>query len=75
MKFRGHTLEWGLAEEKEYREKHYHQPSDEFREEMDFTGDAIMARFGMELGKRVANASSLVQWLPGDEFEAARKRK
>jgi Zn-dependent M28 family amino/carboxypeptidase len=75
MKFRGHTLDWGMAQERAYRDQQYHQPSDEFQEEMDFTGDAIMVRFGVELGERVANAPSLVQWEPGDEFEAARKQK
>ena len=40
---------------------------------MIFTGTALMARFGMDLGWSVIHARSTVEWKPGDEFEAARK--
>ncbi len=56
----------------EYTEKHYHQPSDEYYPGMDFTGDAVMARFGFALGWQAASASKLVGWEKGDEFETAR---
>jgi Zn-dependent M28 family amino/carboxypeptidase len=72
MKFRGHDEAWGLAQDKEYNEKHYHQPSDEYRPEMDFTSDSAMARFGFALGWEAANLSKLIGWQKGDEFEAAR---
>ena len=39
---------------------------------MDFTGDAVMARFGFALGWEAANQAPLVGWQKGDEFEAAR---
>ncbi|HYA97702.1 MAG TPA: peptidase M28, partial [Methylomirabilota bacterium] len=54
-------------------EHHYHQPSDEYRPEMDFTGDAKMARFGFALGWKAASAKELQGWHAGDEFEPARK--
>jgi Zn-dependent M28 family amino/carboxypeptidase len=72
MKFKGHDEAWGLAQDKEYTEKHYHQPSDEYHPEMDFTGDSAMARFGFALGWEAASFSRLVGWQKGDEFEAAR---
>jgi Zn-dependent M28 family amino/carboxypeptidase len=72
MKFKGHDEAWGLAQDKEYTEKHYHQPSDEYHPEMDFTGDAAMARFGFALGWEAASFTKLVGWQKGDEFEAAR---
>jgi Zn-dependent M28 family amino/carboxypeptidase len=72
MKFKGHDEAWGLAQEKEYVEKHYHQPSDEYHAEMDFTADAAMARFGFALGWEAASFSRLIGWQKGDEFEAAR---
>jgi Zn-dependent M28 family amino/carboxypeptidase len=72
MKFKGHDEAWGLAQDKEYNEKHYHQPSDEYRPEMDFTSDSAMARFGFALGWEAANLSKLIGWQKGDEFEAAR---
>jgi Zn-dependent M28 family amino/carboxypeptidase len=72
MKFKGHDEAWGLAQDKEYVEKHYHQPSDEYHPEMDFTGDSAMARFGFALGWEAASFSRLIGWQKGDEFEAAR---
>jgi Zn-dependent M28 family amino/carboxypeptidase len=72
MKFKGHDDAWGLAQDKEYTEKHYHQPSDEYHPEMDFTGDSAMARFGFALGWEAASFTKLIGWQKGDEFEAAR---
>jgi Zn-dependent M28 family amino/carboxypeptidase len=74
MKFKGHDEAWGIAHDKEYVEKHYHQPSDEYHPEMNFVGDAAMARFGFALGWEAATLSRLVGWQKGDEFEAARVR-
>src|SRR5580700_9410990 len=72
MKFKGHDEAWGLAQDKEYTEKHYHQPSDEYHPEMDFVGDGAMARFGFALGWEAASFTKLIGWQKGDEFEAAR---
>jgi Zn-dependent M28 family amino/carboxypeptidase len=73
MKFQGHDEAWGRAQAKDYVEHHYHQPSDEYREDMDFTGLAKMAEFGYDLGLAAATQPDLIQWHPGDEFEPARK--
>jgi len=72
MKYKGHPESWGLAQEQEYVEKHYHQPSDEYHPEMDFTGDSAMARFGFALGWQAASLPKLIEWQKGDEFQAAR---
>lgn len=71
--FKGHTLAWGEEKERDYVSHRYHQPSDEYRPDMDFTADAKIARFGFDLGWRVANQTGLAGWRPGDEFENARK--
>ncbi|RXH58582.1 peptidase M28 [Granulicella sibirica] len=71
--FAGHDEAWGLAKAKEYNEKHYHDFSDNYSEDMDFRGLATMARFGMDLGWQALTAKGTVGWQPGDEFEAARK--
>lgn len=71
--YRGHTRQCGTQQAEEYVSKHYHQPSDEYRPEMDFRGDAVMARFGIALGWEAANQSMLVGWKAGDEFEKARE--
>ena len=72
MKYKGHPESWGIEQEKEYIEKHYHQPSDEYHPEMDFVGDSAMARFGFALGWEAASLPKLIGWEKGDEFEAAR---
>jgi Zn-dependent M28 family amino/carboxypeptidase len=72
VKYKGHDAAWGLEQANEYTEKHYHQPSDEYHADMDFTGDAVMARFGFALGWEAAGAPKVVGWEKGDEFEAAR---
>jgi Zn-dependent M28 family amino/carboxypeptidase len=72
VKYKGHDAAWGMQQADEYTEKHYHQPSDEYHADMDFTGDAVMARFGFALGWEAASMPKLVGWQKGDEFEAAR---
>jgi Zn-dependent M28 family amino/carboxypeptidase len=74
MKFKGHDEAWGRAQAKDYVEHHYHQPSDEYRREMDFTGLAKVAQFGYDLGLQAASQPALLQWQSGDEFESARKK-
>lgn len=71
--FKGHDLAWGEEKERDYVAHRYHQPSDEYRPDMDFTGDAKMAKFGFALGWQVAAQPALAGWQPGDEFEKARK--
>jgi Zn-dependent M28 family amino/carboxypeptidase len=73
-KYKGHDATWGLQQAEEYTSKHYHQPSDEYRPSMDFTGDAVMARFGFALGWEAAAQPKLVGWQKGDEFESARAK-
>jgi Zn-dependent M28 family amino/carboxypeptidase len=74
LKFKGHPLDWGIQRENEYDEKHYHQPSDQFDAAWDFSGLRELAKFGIELGWKAANQDQEVQWLQGDEFEAARRQ-
>jgi Zn-dependent M28 family amino/carboxypeptidase len=71
--FKGHDLVWGEEKEKDYVTHRYHQPSDEYRADMDFTADAKLAKIGLVLGWDVANQPALAGWQPGDEFEKARK--
>lgn len=74
MKYKHHSYDWGMQQAEEYTNKQYHQPSDEYQPSMDFTGDAVMARFGFALGWVAASQPKLIGWQAGDEFEAARKQ-
>jgi Zn-dependent M28 family amino/carboxypeptidase len=71
--FEGRTPEWGKQQAEDYEEHHYHQPSDEYRPDWDFRGNAKLARFGFVLGWLASDQPKSVEWLAGDEFEAARK--
>jgi Zn-dependent M28 family amino/carboxypeptidase len=73
--FKGHDVAWGEEKERDYVAHRYHQPSDEYREDMDFSADAKLARFGLVLGWEAANQPDLAGWEPGDEFEKTRKGK
>jgi len=48
---------------REYQSSHYHQPSDEYRADWDFSGMEEMSRFGMALGLAAANADKRVEWV------------
>ena len=56
----------------EFEDKRYHQPSDEYRDDWDFSGIEQYARFGFLIGVNVANAPKLPTWRAGDEFLPAR---
>jgi Zn-dependent M28 family amino/carboxypeptidase len=72
--FEGHDLTWGHDQYEDYVAHHYHQPSDEYRADWDFRGNAKLARFGFVLGWLASEQPKPVEWVPGDEFEAARKK-
>jgi Zn-dependent M28 family amino/carboxypeptidase len=74
LKYKGHDDAWGEAQAKDYVDHHYHQPSDEYRSDWDFSGLAKMTQFGVLLGQKAASAPALQAWQPGDEFESARKK-
>jgi Zn-dependent M28 family amino/carboxypeptidase len=58
---------------REYNANHYHQPSDEFREDWDFASLEHVAEFGFLLGLNVANAEALPRWNSGDEFAVSER--
>jgi Zn-dependent M28 family amino/carboxypeptidase len=52
----------------EFNADHYHQPSDEFHPDWDFTALEQAAEFGLLLGTDIANQDRLPDWKPGDQF-------
>ncbi|HSW49153.1 MAG TPA: M28 family peptidase [Bryobacteraceae bacterium] len=71
--FAGKPEGYGERVFEEYNTKHYHQPSDEYRDDWDMSGMEQIARFGFLLGQSAANMDRLPAWNPGDEFLAARQ--
>ncbi|HEY3124755.1 MAG TPA: M28 family peptidase, partial [Thermoanaerobaculia bacterium] len=70
----GKPAGWGREQVEAYEKNTYHQPSDEYRDSLDFSGAVEDARLAFLLGHRVANADAMPAWKPGDEFEAARQK-
>jgi len=71
--FEGHDEAWGRDQAMDFVKHHYHQPSDEYRPDWDFRGNAKLARFGFVLGWLASAQPKSIEWMPGDEFEASRK--
>jgi Zn-dependent M28 family amino/carboxypeptidase len=69
----GKPAGWGKQAQQEFEDKHYHQPSDELREDWNFDGAIEDVQLFFYLGLKVANSQRMPAWKPGDEFEAARK--
>jgi len=57
---------------KDFKDKRYHQPNDEFDPSWNFASVSQIARLAFRLGEEAANAAQPSSWLPGDEF--ARKK-
>ncbi|MBZ5618228.1 MAG: M20/M25/M40 family metallo-hydrolase [Acidobacteriia bacterium] len=66
--FAGKAPGFGEKAYQEYNSKHYHQPSDEFQADWDFTALQQAAEYGFLLGKDIANQDRLPDWRPGDQF-------
>uniref|UniRef100_Q01SD5 Peptidase M28 n=1 Tax=Solibacter usitatus (strain Ellin6076) TaxID=234267 RepID=Q01SD5_SOLUE len=66
--FMGKPAGFGERAYQEYNSKHYHQPSDEFQADWDFTALAQAAEYGFLLGRDIANQDRLPEWRPGDQF-------
>jgi Zn-dependent M28 family amino/carboxypeptidase len=64
----------GEALSKEYVDKHYHQPSDEWSSSWDFTGMAQDVQLMHNLGRDLANSRTWPNWSADSEFRATRDR-
>jgi len=71
--FEGRPAGWGKAQVEDFEAHRYHQPSDQLNDTWNFDGMIDDARLGFWVGVNVANATSMPSWVPGDEFEGARK--
>jgi Zn-dependent M28 family amino/carboxypeptidase len=65
---------WGKEQLEAWEARHYHQPSDQLDADWSFEGMIEDAQLGFYVGLHVANAETTPTWVPGDEFEAARKQ-
>lgn len=72
----GKEAGYGEKREKEYTEKHYHRPSDEFDSATwTFEGGLDDLKLFFQVGKRLAFEEKMPQWKNGSEFKAIREKK
>ncbi len=64
----------GQAIEADYNAHHYHQPSDEWQPNWDWSGIAEEANLVHQVGLRLANSHEWPDWSADSEFRAARDR-
>ncbi len=75
----GHTVigkpaDFGAQWSSDFRANHYHQPSDQFDPNWDWSEAVQMGQLGIWMGWEAANDAAMPNWKPGDEFRAARDR-
>jgi len=71
----GKTKEFSDALFTEFNTKHYHQPSDEFRDDWRFDGMVQMLDITFDIAMRVSNAPQMPRFNETDEFSAADKKR
>jgi Zn-dependent M28 family amino/carboxypeptidase len=67
-----HGEAWTRARQDEYREKRYHQPSDQYEESWDLSGMVEDLRLLFSVGYRLATSEAFPNWREGTEFKATR---
>jgi Zn-dependent M28 family amino/carboxypeptidase len=67
--FIGRPEGWGEEVMNEYTARHYHQPSDVFREDFDYRGAVQQGQVIFLVAHRVANADTRPEWYPTSEFQ------
>lgn len=66
--------DYGKAQKKEYNEKQYHQPSDEYSDKMNVDGFVQIANILFKVGFKLSNETTFPEWKKGSEFKAVRDK-
>lgn len=69
-----HEAAYGESKQKEYNEQRYHQPADNYSDDMDATGMAQIADVLYRIGTKLSNETTFPGWKPGSEFKAVRDK-
>ena len=68
-RFRNRTAQWGEHVLREYEDRRYHRPADEYDADADLAGAVQQARLALAIGFDVAQADSMPDWYPDSEFQ------
>jgi Zn-dependent M28 family amino/carboxypeptidase len=75
VQFVGKDPDFAKKLREEYIAKDYHQPSDEFKEDWDYTGAVEDMRFLTELGWRIANSPTMPAYHGTEQFARPRSAR
>jgi Zn-dependent M28 family amino/carboxypeptidase len=75
VQFLGKDPDFAKKLREEYIAKDYHQPSDEFKEDWDYTGAVDDMRYLTELGWRIANGTTMPAYHATEQFARPRARQ
>lgn len=67
-----HGTAWGRAQEKDYNDNRYHQPSDNFSAISDYSGMVQSADIMYTIGRKLSNETTFPGWKNASEFKAVR---
>jgi Zn-dependent M28 family amino/carboxypeptidase len=73
--FKGRPKGWGQQQFDAYNTAHYHQPSDEFSEDWDFSGIIQETDIALAIGRRIADMNEMPRFNPNDEFFKAQQNR
>ena len=73
--FVGKTKEFSDKLFADFNQQHYHQPSDEFREDWSFDGMTQMLDVTFDIAMKASNAEKLPRYNPTDEFARAQPNR
>lgn len=71
----GKPKDWSEKFFAEFNREHYHQPSDEFRDDWQFDGMVQMLDISLAIGLEASNISTLPRYNPTDEFARAQPNR
>jgi len=69
LRYRDRPEGWGEEMHREFIAKHYHQPTDAFREDFDYRGAIQQGRVILRTAISVAQADELPAWMPDSPFQ------
>ena len=73
--FKGRPKGWGQQQFDAYNTAHYHQPSDEFSADWDFSGIIQETDIALAIGRRIADMQEMPRFNPNDEFSKAQQNR
>ncbi|HEX6966079.1 MAG TPA: M28 family peptidase [Gemmatimonadaceae bacterium] len=72
--FVGRPRGWGVEQDADYAAHRYHQPSDEYRSDLDLSGAVQLSDIVLRFGTTLADAATVPTWNTGSEFKDVREK-